>query len=146
MQEREEKGFTIIELLCVMVLISVLSATAIYNLKSIGNPLSSASYTLENFLQLARSRAISGTHIVKVQPASNHKLEAFSSDSCTGTMTKITALFLELPTDADLTDTTKTVCFTQRGLTSTTTSFTIQNSLGETKTVKIALGGGTKIE
>ena len=142
----EDSGFTLIEFLLVTALIGILTGTALYNLKVMSNPLQNASNSVEQFMHLARARAISGTQVVKVTVTTAKRLDTATSDSCSGTMTPLPTLFLDLPVGSTLTTTTPTVCFTQRGLADVSTNFVISDNDGDSRTVRVALGGGTIID
>ena len=141
-----EGGYTVSNLLVTMGLIAVLSTTAIANLREMHNPLSDASFSVEHFLRLARSRALSQTEAIQVSPSSAATFVASSSDSCTGIMTPVANLSLTLPSGASLADTSWSICFTQRGLADANTTFDLLGSNANVKSVSIALGGGIKIE
>ena len=139
-------GFTLFELIAVLSLITILSVTAIYNLRSMSHPLNNAGFSVEHFLRYARSRAITSTEVVKVNVVCSGRLQAYSSDSCAGTLTPLADLSLDLPSGAMFTDSTASVCFTQRGFALTSASFPLTDTEGFDKTVKVAIGGGTKID
>lgn len=138
-----ERGYTVLELMVTLLLVAVLTETALYSLRQITDPLNDASTSMEHYLHLARTSAISNTEVIKVRAVSSTRLEAQSSDSCTGTMTTIPQLYLDLPTGSSLSDTTITACFTQRGFADAPAAFPIVDTTGQAKTVRVALGGGT---
>ena len=146
MKFTEEKGFTLIELLAVIGIICILMATALYNLKLMNDPLSNGRASVEHFLHLARSRAISGTQFVIVDVSTTRKLVGSSSDACDGTKTALGDLFLDMPYGSSLSDLNATVCFTPRGLAGASANFGVVDLDGKTASIKVALGGGTAIE
>ncbi len=141
-----ENGYTIVELMVVLVILTVLSATALYNLRMVNRPLYNASSSIEHFLHLSRSRAISGTSVIRITAASANKLVTSTSTSCTGTMTAQPTMFLDLPAGSWLDDTTTAICFTQRGLAAESGVFSVVDDEGKTARIRVALGGGTAVE
>lgn len=137
---------TILEMVVVLGLVSILSGIAVTNLRAINKPLQNAAYSTEVFLQLARSRAISGTQAVKVRPTSSTVLAAFSGVNCAGATTAISSLIQPLPVGTSLADTTWYVCFDPRGRADASISFNINDTGRKTKTIRIARGGGVKIQ
>jgi len=85
----QESGFTIIEMLVTLGLMALLSTIAISNFKELENPVADASYQVSRFIRLARSRAISQTIAIVIQPSSTTDIVALSSDACDGTLTTI---------------------------------------------------------
>ena len=143
--DRSENGLSIFELLVVLFIISLMSATVVSNIKEINRPLTDASFEITHFLRLSRSRAISQTLYMKVSPLSLYKLVVASGSSCAAATTTVNDLSLTLPNDTSLTSTSWSVCFTPRGLVNETVSFDIIDEESHRKTVQIALGGGVQI-
>lgn len=143
---RENGGFTLIELIVSMAIVAIISGTVIYNLKALNNPLGNAAFSIEQFLRLARSRAIANTAVVQVQALTTTRLAAYTSDSCSGEMTAMSDMVLKLPFESALQEVSSSVCFDQRGLADISAIFNIVDSEGDTKTVRVALGGGIKID
>ncbi len=143
---KKDQGFTLTELLVAIGILSVLSATAVYNLKQMNSPLNNAASSIEHFLHLSRARAISGTQVVEVKATSVRELVASTGTSCSGALTVAADQFLELPSGASLSDITTKVCFTQRGLAAESATFNVTDADGKSANVKVALGGGTMVE
>ncbi|MCB0322204.1 MAG: prepilin-type N-terminal cleavage/methylation domain-containing protein [Bdellovibrionales bacterium] len=141
-----DAGFSVSELLVTIALIAILSAGAVSNLKELDDPLSDASFTVTHYLRLVRARAISQTSFIEVVPGSTTTIAASSSDSCTGVMTPIEGLTVNLPRGSQLTATDWSACFTPRGLSDANVLFTIRDTDGRTRSVEIALGGGVQIQ
>jgi prepilin-type N-terminal cleavage/methylation domain-containing protein len=139
-------GFSIFELLVVLIIFAILSASVMSNVKEINRPLTNASFELTHFLRLARSRAISQTTFIKVAPLSAFKLAAYTGESCATTTTAINNLTLDLPDNTNLIATDWSICFSPRGLTPTSTTFTISDENNSTRVVEIALGGGVRMQ
>jgi prepilin-type N-terminal cleavage/methylation domain-containing protein len=142
----QESGFTIIEMLVTLGLMALLSTIAISNFKELENPVADASYQVSRFIRLARSRAISQTIAIVIQPSSTTEIVALSSDACDGTLTTIDDLSMTFPDGALLSNTEWSACFNQRGLSDTNLTFQIQDEEGKSRTIEIALGGGVQIQ
>ncbi|MBX7138199.1 MAG: prepilin-type N-terminal cleavage/methylation domain-containing protein [Oligoflexia bacterium] len=141
-----QAGYSLMEMLVVLALISIIAATALSDLKVLENPLSSASANITHYLRLVRSRAISQTKAIKVTPSGYRRLSASSAESCTSEVfTPVTDLTLDLDDDIALRTNDWHVCFSQRGLADAHVIFEFYSSTGD-RTVQIALGGGIKIE
>ncbi len=142
----KQAGFSILELLAVLVIMGILSASAMSNLKEINRPLTNASFEITHFLRLARARGISQTSFIKVAPASAFKISTHSGDSCATATSAINDLSLNLPDNTNLLATDWEICFTPRGLAPNSTAFTIRDEHASTRTVEIALGGGVRMQ
>ena len=140
-----QSGFSLLELLAGLLLIGIISSTAISNLNALKNPLTNTGHLVSHYLRLVRSRAISQTLAIEVSPESNSRLVAKSTSSCSGSMSPIDDLSLDFQDGVTLEDTDWTVCFNQRGLADSYITFTIESAQGS-KTIQVALGGGVKIE
>lgn len=141
-----QSGYSMIEIIVVMAIAAVVMGTAISNLKELNDPLSNASFSLGHYLRLARSRAISQTLAIQLQPSGSNRIVASSADSCSGTMTPMSDLSFDFPTGSRMVSTTWTICFSSRGFTPQEVEFDIQGDTSLTKTVSVALGGGSQIE
>jgi prepilin-type N-terminal cleavage/methylation domain-containing protein len=143
-QARIELGYTILELMVTLGIVSILALTAVYNLRQINSPIKNATFSVEQFIRLARANAISGTQMIQVQPISATVIGTYSGSSCSGTMTAISNGTLTMPSGSSLLETNWTVCFNQRGVTSASTLFHIKDNKGNSRAIRVALGGGTK--
>lgn len=143
---RNQQGTSIFNLLAAMAMISVLSTTAISNLKVVENPLADASFSMNHYLRLVRSRSISQTTFILLRPLSNTHVEAFSGDTCDKAVTNLDDLRYEFPDETALATTDWEVCFTPRGLADNTVTFDMNDKRGYSRTVEVALGGGSRIQ
>ena len=140
------KGFSVLELLVVLIIFGILSASVMSNVKEINRPLTNASFEVTHYLRLARSKAISQTTYIKVAPLSAFKLAAYSGSTCATSTTPISELVLILPDNTNLLATDWSICFSPRGLAPTSTTFTISDEHDATRVVEIALGGGVRMQ
>lgn len=143
---RGELGITLLELFVALLLIGVLGGIAISNIRAMTKPLTNAAFATEQFLQLTRSRAISGTEVFRVEPTSVSHVRVLRGATCATAATEVSDLVLELPTGAELLDTSWFVCFNARGRADASISFQVADADGRTKSLRIALGGGIKIQ
>lgn len=141
-----QSGYSMIEMIVVLAIAALVMGTAISNLKELDDPLSNASFSLGHYLRLARSRAISQTLAIQLKPSGANRIVASSADSCTATMTPMSDLSFDFPTGSRMVSTTWTICFSSRGFTPQEVEFNIQGDSSLTKTVSVALGGGSQIE
>lgn len=141
-----ERGATLFELLTMLSLIGILSGIALSNIRTMTKPLTNAVVSTEQFLQLVRSRAISGTEIYKVQPSGSTEIHVFRGSTCAGSTTPVSDLTLELPAGSRLLDTSWFVCFNARGRADASIAFDLSDHDSRTKTIRIALGGGIRID
>lgn len=130
----------------VLGLVGILVAVALSDIKLLGNPQGNAAYSVERFLRLARSTAISTTAAVKVRPTAANKLLAYTGQSCSDSTDTIPGMVLTLPLGSQLDSTAWSVCFDTRGFADANISFGLVAAHGGTKTVRVALGGGTKVD
>ena len=139
-------GMSIIELMTVLFIVSLVSATVVSNIKDINRPLTNAGFEITHYLRLVRSRAVSQTLYLKVAPVSRFKLVAYSGTSCTLATTLLSNLTLSLPNDTNLISTSWSICFTPRGLSSASQIFQISDEESHTRSMQVALGGGVQIQ
>lgn len=143
------EGFTLLELLMVMLLTSILSYVGVYNLKEMASPIEDASTSTVSFLKIVRARALSTTSAYTVYPVSSTRLAARSSARCDDPIGETTidpTLQLNFPAGAQLLETAWTVCFTARGLAATDQTFQLRDIAGQTRTVEVLLGGSVRIQ
>jgi prepilin-type N-terminal cleavage/methylation domain-containing protein len=145
LRSAREHGFTLIEVVAVLGLLSVVSLIAISNIKVLENPLTSASSLISHHFRLVRGRAISQTRSIRVKPSGTKQIIAEFAQNCSSeTFTALPELTLKLDNDVALSGTTWSICFTQRGLVDDAVNFTI-TSRGASRRVDVALGGGVRV-
>ncbi len=140
-------GFTVIEILVVLVLIGVLSGIALMNLKALSSPAENGAAQLLGFLKQARARAISSTSAYIIVPTSTSSVITRAGMNCSDAApVPDTSLTLALPTGASLASIGWAVCFTARGLSDSNTEVTINDNQSGSRTVEILLGGGVRFQ
>lgn len=141
---RPVSGFTLLELLVVMMLGAIMTSIAINNLDALSNPAQGAAAQLTGFLKEVRAKAISQTVAYKVTASSNRRIVTRFASTCSATTTtNDPSLTLNLPNSAALTATDWEICFTSRGLATVNTTITLQDQY-VTKRVEVLLGGGVR--
>jgi Tfp pilus assembly protein FimT len=143
---KNDKGYSLVNMLATLAMIGILLATATSNLKIISNPLADASFALNHYFRLSRARAISQTTVIKIAPTSTTRVVATSGETCDTATAAVDNLAINLPTGARLVTTDWSTCFTARGLATEAITFSLIDDRGVTRTVEIALGGGSRIQ
>lgn len=141
-----ESGLSILELMTVLFIVSLISASVVTNIKEINRPLTNAGFEITHFLRLVRSRGVSQTTYLKVAPVSTFKLASYSGESCDSATTALGDLTLTLPNDTSLVASDWSICFTPRGLSSASQIFQIRDEVSNIRSVQVALGGGVRIQ
>ena len=138
-----KKGFTLIEILVSVSLLSVLSYVAVLNLKEFYNPLDTASIQIQSHYKLVRSSAIANTKAYLYQPLSDTQIQISSRETCnSGSWTIDPTLALTLIDGAVLNSTEWFVCINSRGFPDANVVFQLDDQDGKTKNIEIFLGGG----
>jgi len=137
------KGFSQIETLVVLTLLSILSAVAVYDYTHLQRDLNTATAQLEAYLNRARAKGISSTEAYFISPISNSTLVAEHGFHCSSTdRTADPELTFELPEGIEFVSTSWTVCFTSRGLSDSNVMIEMMDPDEEVETVEVLLGGG----
>jgi prepilin-type N-terminal cleavage/methylation domain-containing protein len=143
-QYSSQQGFSLLETLVTLMLGVIVSNIVVSNLKQLDNPLQNGVAQVTGFIKGVRARAISQTIAYKIQPTSLGRLSASFAPTCSAaTFTTDPSLGLVLPNTTRFTNTTWSICFTSRGL--STENSTIQLRDGSTvRTLETMLGGGVR--
>lgn len=145
----DRAGFTLLEMLVVMMLTGILSYIGVYNLKEMASPIEDATTSTVSFLKIVRARALATTSAYTVYPVTSTRLGARTSARCddpVGETTIDSLLQLTFPAGAQLLETAWTVCFTARGLAATDQTFQLRDIASQTRTVEVLLGGSVRIQ
>lgn len=141
-----EQGFSFLELITTMGLIVVTMGMAVFNLRSLNNPLENGANQLRGFLKQVRAEAISSTSAYVVRAASDIGIETLRGNSCTDSApVPESRMALQLPNGARLSDTTWTVCYNSRGFPDGNVQIELEDIGGQQKTVEVMLGGAVRI-
>lgn len=143
-----QAGFTLYEMLVVMLLTSIMSYIGIYNLKEMTSPIQDATTSTVSFLKIVRARALATTSAYTVYPVSEDRIAARFSNRCDDDpelATVDSSLQLSFPAGADLLSTEWSVCFTARGLVASDLTFGIRDVAGLTRQIEVLLGGSVRI-
>lgn len=140
-----EYGYTMIEIIVVLALISIVLAFAIVDLKAFRAPASTGAAELQGFMKKVRARALASTSSYTIRPTSGTHVRATYGTSCSApTQTADPTLVLDLPTGSNFQATTWSVCYSSRGLSDTSADIIVQDS-ALSRTVQVVLGGGVRI-
>lgn len=140
-------GFTVIEMLAVLGLVSVFSYIAVINLKEFNNPLVNASAQLVSFFKQIRAEAIAATSAVTIQPDSSTRIITLFGTTCSDPdPVADPQLTFEFEDGAYLTDTDWEFCFNSRGMPDANIEIDVRDAEGATKVVEVLLGGAARIQ
>jgi prepilin-type N-terminal cleavage/methylation domain-containing protein len=140
-----ERGFSLLELVVVMAIVSVLLGLLSLNLHKLGRPADDAASELSGYFKRARALALNSTRAYTLKPSGMNAVVATYGSSCSSTtQTPDAALTIELPERSMFTSTAWSVCFGTRGISDSSEDIEIKDDDGA-KTVQVSLGGGTRI-
>lgn len=143
----QQHGYSLLELLVTLMILSIAFATAVSNLKTMNRPLHNGAQGTMGFFKQARAKAISTTQAYFVAPTSDTHLKASYGSNCSDSSpTTDQTLFYDLPTGAKLSNTSWSVCFSSRGLANTSQDLTLVDSDSKTKTIQVFLGGAVRVQ
>lgn len=113
-----EKGFSMVELIVVLGAMSIMALTAISDVKTLDNSLSSTSNGLLGYLKVARTKAVGTTQAYNIIASGPYSVRAEVASSCdSATWTADPTHSYDLPSGVSLVSTTFSVCFGPRGFT-----------------------------
>jgi len=145
-QDKSSQGFSLLEMLVTLSLMTSLFLIALNNLNSLHDPLDNAASELLGFFKQVRARSISTTSSYLVTPISSNQLEVTYAKNCTETTRQADSrLDLTLPSQVSFYTTDWSICYSARGLPDDNLSVQIIKSDGSNATVEIFLGGGVRI-
>lgn len=143
---RSAAGFSVLELLVVMGLVTVLGGIAVMNLKELDDPLKNGSEQLAAFFKQARAKSVATTSAYTITPTSGRTFETHYGSSCSDLVTTDDpSLSLELPAGAYVTDTSWTLCYSARGIADGNLTVEVRDLDGEYKTIEVFLGGAARV-
>lgn len=139
-----KKGYTLVEMLIVLMLIGIALGTAFYNLKSIDNPVRNAANEIESYLILARGKSITNTAYTVITPTTNGLTGVYGSSCTDAAAVPDSQLTYTLPRNVTFTDTTWRACISPRGLYNSNSNIVVRDNTGRTATLEIFIGGAIK--
>jgi type II secretion system protein H len=149
---RSQQGFSLIELLIVMMIIGIIAGLAVVGLRGLRNDLGNSASQLEAQVKLARARAMTTTRAYRLVQVSDKRIEAEWSFRCSDDngWTNDARIWFELPTRVEISETQKVqdniiICFTSRGIATTNPVLTLQDNKGDTAELEIFLGGAVEV-
>lgn len=128
-----------------MLLISILSVSAMSNLKVLERPLDDATQQTLAFLKQVRARGMSSTLAMTIAPDGEGRLSVTRSTDCGETADWDPASLL-LPQEVVFTDTSWSLCFTARGLATSAPVIELADVQGRTKRIEVFLGGAARVQ
>lgn len=144
-KSKSQRGFSLIELLVVMLLAGVLFSMALFDAKRYANQALNGASSVMGFLKSVRAKALATTQSYTIRPSSTTRITTQYGSTCTdATQTTDTQMTLDLPAGAIFTDTSWALCYTTRGFSDTSVSIVVQDS-SNSRTVQVVLGGGVRI-
>ena len=142
-----ESGFSLMEMIVTLGLLSLLGGVAVSNIKELDDPLKNATDEMIGFMKKVRARGISTTSAYQIYPDSSTAIRTRYSSNCgDAAEDKINdpAIVLNLPEGAFLGDTDWAICFSARGLPDSNIQIIIEDNDGEDRTIEVFLGGAVK--
>jgi prepilin-type N-terminal cleavage/methylation domain-containing protein len=140
-------GFTLVELLIVLVLTGIILGIAANSFRGLENTLRSGSSEVTSFLRQARSSAVAATSAYRVVVTSTTRLRTEFAPSCAASVwqpdTRITLDLRDgvvLEGAAIVADSTL-LCFDTRGLADASPTFVLRDREGRAERVDVFLGG-----
>lgn len=141
-------GYTLIELMVVVSMTAILSGVAVFNMKDLFIPSSTANDLVIAQYKLVRSKAISKTRAYLFEPVDSTTLGASFRDKCNSTESWVEddSLAMNLPADSWMQlppnpDHWWSVCINSRGQTDANIEITIEDEKGNISDIEILLLG-----
>lgn len=145
-------GFTLIEGIIVMAVMSILFAVGLVAFRGFSNPLENQHAELISLIRLARIKAMQNTAayrlsgnggLVRVEFANNCSATTWSTDASVGRDIGGGARGLQLSDGVSMTPSAWTICFNSRGSLGSATNLNLTLSRsGQTRGLQVLLGGG----
>lgn len=140
-----EAGIKILDLLLALSLCSIMSGSAIMQLKDLNDSSDSTTDSIVSIIREARAKALTGTQAYTVDMSSATRLRTQSSPKCSST-TKTTdnTLAVQLPVGTSVSNSSWSVCFDSRGFASSSVQIAVTDSRGRSTSFEIVLGGAVR--
>lgn len=142
-----ESGVSLLEVLATVLIASILSATAIMNLRELENPLITGAAQFASFLKQVRAEAIASTSACTIEAEGSGRVVVLRSTLCSDTDKELDSrLALDLPDGVAFPDTEWSFCFNSRGIPDANIEIELENGVGADQTVEVLLGGAVRIQ
>ncbi len=133
-------------MLIVLGMMGILMGIGATNLAVLDNPLQNATNEVAGFLKQARARAVSSSTAYRVYPTNARQLVAEFGLSCDDPSPQLDVnLHLDLPKGVSIPDTNWEICFTSRGLATSSPTLYFYGPDYATKSVEVFLGGAVRV-
>jgi prepilin-type N-terminal cleavage/methylation domain-containing protein len=144
MRTQGEKGFTALELVVVMGLMSVVGSYVYYDLRSYTDPLTDASQALVAHLKRVKGRAIATTSAYKLSVTTDRTIIPSYGDRCSSeTFTPDLQEKLTLEGGVRFGDDEWELCFDSRGMPNTNVHIELVKGADD-RSVEVLLGGAVR--
>jgi prepilin-type N-terminal cleavage/methylation domain-containing protein len=137
------KGFSLVETMCALSLISILTGMGVYSYIDHGKSTMHSAKELTSFLRSLRSRALVSTRALKFQPTASGTVRVSEANSCGGIFTEITNTNFKLPTGTGFSSLSWEYCFSSKGNLDNAGEIQISDGV-EVRTIELSLSGGVK--
>lgn len=142
-----ELGFSIIELMTVLMIISLSVSSVFSNIKIIERPLHSGTQLTMGFFRQVKAKAISTTSYYVIYPAGPTRLATRSGANCELARLSVienTTLTLHLPNTVTLANTAWDLCYSSRGFLDNSIAISLNDQEGKTRTLETFVGGAIR--
>jgi len=146
-QYNRELGFSIIELMTVLLIISLSLSSVFSNIKIIERPLHSGTQLTMGFFRQVKAKAISSTAYYVIYPDSASRLATKSGPNCElarESLIEDTTLTLHLPNTVTLANTAWDLCYSSRGFLDNSITISLNDQEGKTRTLETFVGGAIR--
>lgn len=142
-----EGGATLLELLVTFCISGFLLSMGVSNMVILSDQLEDSASQFAGFLKRTRAKAMSTTSAYLVQPGSYHTVNTSYGISCDDTSGFVTdnRLRQELEEEVQFIDTSWSVCFSPRGLTTSSPTIYLRGPDSRLRSVQVYLGGAIRL-
>jgi len=140
-----ERGYSLVELLVVITMISIIMSIALFDYRSLQDPVEHGAQQLTAFFRKTRAKALASTRAYFISPSTSQLVVTSYGTSCQDASPLVDGtLELELPSGAFMTDTDWSFCYSTRGFSDTSVDIIVSDG-AESKTVEVVLGGAARV-
>lgn len=140
------QGFTLLELLVSLTIVTVLAGIATFQLQKIHSSAESGATHLIGFFKQTRARAMATTSAYRVTAESTSKVIAERGTNCSAASWETDGqMILPLPSGVSLSGTSWNVCFSSRGMPDQNITVDLFDRDGQFRSVEVMLGGNARM-